>query len=40
MSPSKLNILENGGPTVRSLANLIPLKELSDPRKNFTISIS
>jgi hypothetical protein len=37
MNPSKLNILEKRAPTVRPLANMIPLKGLSDPRKNFTM---
>jgi hypothetical protein len=40
MSPSKLNILEKGAPTVRPLANMIPLKGISDPRKYFTMLIS
>jgi hypothetical protein len=40
MSPSKLNILEKGTPTVRPLGNMIPLKRLSDPRKNLKMPIS
>jgi hypothetical protein len=40
MIPSKLNILKKGTPTVRPLANLVPLKGLAVPRRNFTREVS